>query len=169
MLSQSAHSKWERPDVNARGAKVVWRGRRSVRESSYFGLLPHKTMPHWLSVVIRSAGFLCLHATVLARGWAYVLSRRSGDPEGKDRNPEPRPVNLLRISEKLRACSVLHSWYLSRFSSRASRKKRAAPNCCCRRHKRSGGPTVPDSNRLGLQRGLIARRFRTMQAGTPPG
>ena len=65
--------------------------------------------------------------------------------------------------------SISHSWYLSRFSSRASRKKRAALNCCCRHHKRSGGPTVPDLNRLGLKHGLIARRFRTIKVGTPPG
>ena len=65
--------------------------------------------------------------------------------------------------------SISHSWYSSRFSSRASRKKRAARNCCCRRHERSGGPTVPDLNRLGLKRVLIARQFRTIKAGTPPG
>ena len=65
--------------------------------------------------------------------------------------------------------SISHSWYSSRFSSRASRKKRAARNCCCRRHERSIGPTVPDSNRLGLKHGLSAGRWETVKAGTPPG
>ena len=50
--------------------------------------------------LIRSAGFLCL-------GARSFPTFRSGDPEGKDRNPEPRPVNLLRISKKLDAVATI--------------------------------------------------------------
>ena len=48
-------------------------------------------------------------------------------------------------------------------------QKTSRTECCCRRHKRSGGPTVPDSNRLGQKRGLIAGQSGPCKPGPPPG
>ena len=105
-----------------------------------------------------TSSFLCLLDVRESRG-----APRSclGGPAFDSDVPSASMAGLIR--------SVVHSWCLSRFSSRASRKKRAARNCCCRRHERSGGPTVPDLNRLGLKRVLIARQSGTIKAGTPPG
>ena len=82
---------------------------------------------------------------------------------------QPSTRSVPSVSTAGRTRSVLHSWYLSRFSSRASRKKRAAPNCCCRRHKRSGGPTVLDSNRLGLPTAIRPSQKTAVATWTLPG
>ena len=48
-------------------------------------------------------------------------------------------------------------------------RKASRTDCCCRHHKRSGGPTVPDSNRLGLPHGHPARPKQPWWPGPPAG
>ena len=123
-----------------RGLVAMCRSRPSVPSASPF-----------------SCVFFCLLDVHESRG---VPRPRLGGPAFDPSVPSAPMAGPVR--------NISYSWCLSRSSSRASRKKRAARNCCCRRHERSGGPTAPDSNQLGLKHGLIARRFKTMKAGTPP-